>query len=111
MYKLDSDYIEAKAGDSPKIHFTLTPKTSLGENIKHVLTKRGEKVTKRFKIKGNDIIFNRVKIEDSEIYTISLVQDDKTLTEETFELDIAPHSTVEPGSSETGKSKSATLNA
>lgn len=98
-YEFDSDFLEAKVGDSPTVHFTLKSDLPLPEDIKHVLTtKDGKGIPERFKIEGNDITFHKVRVTDSGIYNIHCYQNGKSLVEDNLELDIAPNVSVRSSS-------------
>lgn len=85
----DSDYVEAKAGESPTLTFTSPP---LPEPVRHSLKKDGKVATKRFNIENSVITFRNVKEWDSGTYTISCESEDKSVIEEKLELWIAPAS-------------------
>ncbi len=89
-YSLETDYLEAFAGTSPTLTFTVTSDPPLAENTKHTLTKRGGgEVTKRFKVESNSITFRRVRAaEDSGTYTISCCNSTGEVGHATLELEV-----------------------
>lgn len=93
MYSLDKDYVEAEVGDSPTVSFTVSSDPPLPENVKHTLSKVA---TRRFKVEGNVIKFNKVRLTDSGLYTISCRSSTGRLIEETLELEIRLPSNVQP---------------
>ena len=73
-YTLESDYIEAAAGTTPTVRFSVCP--PLDEGIRHTLTKEGGRAaTKRFKVEDDIIIFWRVTETDEGRYSISCEND------------------------------------
>ena len=88
-YVLDTDYVEAEAGSSPVVTFSVTSDPPLNEVIKHTLKKSdGSIVTKRFKVDSNSITFRRVRVEDSGIYTISCCSEEGKEVQATLELEV-----------------------
>ena len=83
--------MEARAGDSPVVSFTVTSDPPLTEDTEHKLTKEdGSKVTKRFKVDSGSITFRKVRVEDSGEYTISCCNEEGEVGQATLELDITP---------------------
>ena len=75
-YTLESDYIEAAAGTTPTIQFSVDCYPPLDEDVRHTLTKEGGgAATKRFKVEGDTITFCRVIVDDSGTYHISCEND------------------------------------
>lgn len=100
-YLLATDYLEAAAGSSPIVTFTVTSDPPLAEDTKHTLRKcDGIAVTKRFKVESNRITFRNVRVEDTGTYVISCCNDKEQVGQETFELDVPDCH----GSAQTGKS-------
>ena len=91
-YSLDTDYLEAEAGSSPIVTFTVTSDPPLAEDTMHTLRKKsdGSKTTKRFRVENNHIIFRKVRAGDSGIYTISCYNDDEVMGQEELELVVVP---------------------
>ena len=86
-YTLESDYIEAAAGTTPTVRFSVCP---LDEGVRHTLTKEGGgTATKRFKVEDGTIIFRRVTEADSGMYSISC-ENDVGIGQATLELSVIP---------------------
>ncbi len=102
--------MEAEAGSSPTLAFTVTSDPPLAEAIKHTLTKSdGSKANKRFKVESGRITFRKVRVEDSGTYTINCCSDEGEVGQATLELEVTPPqpSTRQPphshGTTQTGK--------
>ena len=94
-YTLDTDYVEAVAGSSPIINFTVTSEPPLAEGTKHSLTfeETGNAAPRRFMIRGNCITLRNVRSSDSGAYIISCCNEAGE-GKETFELDVTEASCV-----------------
>ena len=88
-YSLETDYLEAEAGSSPTLTFTVTSDPPLAEDTEHTLSKSdGSKATRRFKVESNRITFRKVRVEDSGTYTISCCSDEGEVGQATLELEV-----------------------
>ncbi len=88
--------MEAKVGESPTLHFTVTSEPPLAEDIRHTLTHEdGRTATKRFKIEKDKIIFCNVRVADTGIYAISCRNAAGLVGKETLELEVTPGMTCE----------------
>ncbi len=85
-YSLETDYLEAEAGSSPTLAFTVTSDPPLAEDTEHILSKSNS--TKRFKVESNRITFRKVTVEDSGLYTISFCSDEGKVGQATLELEV-----------------------
>ena len=90
QYSLEDDYVEAKAGDSPTLHFTVTCDPPLAQDTTHSITNEKGEVVRRFKVQDNCITFRKVRTADSGLYTISCCNTKGLEGKATFELDISP---------------------
>ena len=89
-YTFEPDYIEAAAGTTPTVQFSVCP--PLDEGVRHTLTKEGGgAATKRFKLEDGTIIFRRVTEADSGMYSISC-ENDVGVGQATLELSVLPSS-------------------
>ena len=102
--------MEAEAGSSPTLTFTVTSDPPWLKDTEHTLSKRGGgEVTRRFKVESNRITFRKVGVEDSGTYTISCCNEEGEVGQATLELEVthAQPQTHQPahshGSSQTGK--------
>ena len=87
-YTLESDHIEAAAGTTHTIQFSVCPPSD--EGVQHTLTREGGvAVTKRFKVDDDSIIFDRVTEADTGMYTISC-ENDVGRGQTTLELVVNP---------------------
>ena len=88
-YALDPDYVAAKVGESPIIHFTVTSTPPLPEDIRHTLTHEdGRTATKRFTLEKDKITFRDVRVADTGIYAISCRNDAGLVGKESMELEV-----------------------
>lgn len=100
-YVLDPDYVEAKAGQSPTLHFTVTSEPPLASDAKHSLTHAdGSLATKRFKVTTDTITFNKVRVADTGFYSISCRNDAGLVGKETLELEVTADNTPAPHTSQ-----------
>ena len=88
-YELEDDYIEAQAGESPILHFSVTSDPPLTENTRHVVTAENGGIVRRFKVQDNCITFRNVKTTDTGSYTIRCRNAKGLEGKATFELDIS----------------------
>ena len=88
-YKLDDDYVEAQAGESPTLHFSVTSDPPLTENTTHDITAENGGIVRRFKVQNNCITFRNVKTTDTGSYTISCRNAKGLEGKATFEMDIS----------------------
>ena len=109
-YSLETDYLEAEAGSSPTLAFTVSSDPPLAEDTEHTLSKSdGTKATKRFKVESNCITFRKVRVEDSGTYSISCCSEEGEVGQATLELEVTPPAppTHQPahshGNTQTGK--------
>ena len=100
-YSLNPDYLQAVAGTSPTVHFTVTSCPPLVE-VKHTLKRGGRPTTKRFKVEENQITFQNVREADSGEYVISCCNDDGEEGEESLELEVIGDETTGTASSTCG---------
>ena len=101
-YSLSTDYLEAPAGTTPTVTFIVTSDPPLADDTEHTLSRRGrEDITRRFRIEDNCIMFRKVRVEDSGMYTISCCDDEREVVQATIELEIMPKS--EPLTEPAGK--------
>lgn len=95
-YQLKTDFLEAQAGQTLTVHFTVISDPPLDEDVKHTLCKEGVALLgRRIKVQSNNIIFRNVRESDSGIYTISCCNDEGIKGEEIFELEISS-SVIDP---------------
>lgn len=88
--------MEAEAGSSPNVMFTVTSCPPLPENCIHTLRKSdGNEATKRFKVESNCITFRKVRVEDSGRYTISCCNEEGEEGHTTLELDVVAASVTQ----------------
>ena len=87
---MDDDYVKAKAGESPSLHFTLTSNSPLPDDIKHSVYSDDGKLIRRFKASGNEIILRDVEVSDSGVYTICCRDPNGLEGKATFELKVTP---------------------
>ena len=80
--------MEAQAGESPTLHFSVTSDPPLTENT-HVITAESRGVVKKFKVQDNCITFRNVKTTDTGSYTISCRNAKGLEGKATFDLDIS----------------------
>ena len=88
-YELEDDYIEAQAGESPILHFSVTSDPPLTENTRHVVAAEKGGIVRRFKVQDNCIIFRKVRTTDTGSYTISCSNPKGLEGKATIELDIS----------------------
>ena len=81
--------MEAKAGESPTLHFSVTSDPPLAENTKHSVAAENGDVIRRFKVQGNCITFRNVRPTDTGSYTISCRNARGLEGKATIELDIS----------------------
>ena len=87
-YTLDDDYVTARAGESPTLHFTVTSDSPLPEDTKHSIHNEDGKLIRKFKVTSDLITFRDVVVSDSGEYTI-MCQDARGLQgRATFQLNI-----------------------
>ena len=84
------DHVEAVAGESPVVHFSVTtePHTLFPKHIVHTVTRRGEDVSSLFIIKKDSITLPHAKASDSGNYEISCCDDNGVKGKKTFSLKI-----------------------
>ena len=97
-YSLETDYLEAEAGSSPTLTFTVTSDPPLAEDTEHTLSKSDGTKATRFKVESNCITFRKVRVEDSGMYTISCCSEEGEVGQATLELEVmhAAHPTHQP---------------
>ena len=96
-YALELEYIEAAAGTTPTVQFSVNCCPPLDEDVRHALTKEGSRaVTKRFKVEYGTIIFCRVTEADSGMYSISC-ENDVGVGQATLELVVNPSTMTTAG--------------
>ena len=72
VYKVTPNSVEAEAGKSVSVQFSLENEKQCGEISQHTLRKKGsENITTPYKILDNEIMFSEVAVKDGGIYTIS----------------------------------------
>ena len=102
-YTLESEYIEAAAGTTPTVQFSVDCYPPLDEDVRHTLTKEGGgAATKRFKVEGGTITFCRVIVDDSGTYHISC-ENDVGKGQAALELVVNPSTTTTTGSPKASK--------
>ena len=84
-YELDDDYVEAQAGESPTLHFSVTSDPPLDSSTKHIITNESGAIVRKFKVQDNCITFRNVKTTDTGLYTIRCGEGFRA----TFELEIS----------------------
>ena len=91
-YVMKLEYVEAVAGESPVVHFSVTtePRTLLPKHIVHTVTRRDEDVSSLFIIKKDTITLPNAKVGDSGLYKISCHDNNGVKGETTFTLKIKP---------------------
>ena len=83
--------MEAEAGSSPTLAFTVSSDPPLAEDAEHTLSySDGTKATRRFKVERNRITFRKVRVEDSGTYTISCCSEKGEVGQATLELEVTP---------------------
>ena len=93
-YALKSRYIEATAGTTPTVQFSVDCCPPLDEDVRHTLTKEGAgAATMRFEVEDDIIIFRRVTETDGGRYSISC-ENDVGMGQETLELVVNPSTTT-----------------
>ena len=71
VYKVSPNPVEAEAGKSVSVHFSLENEQQCGE-ISHSLRKEGsENITTPYEIVDNEIVFPQIEVEDRGLYIIS----------------------------------------
>ena len=93
-YVLKSHYIEATAGTTPTVQFSVDCCPPLDEDVRHTLTKEGAgAATMRFEVEDDIIIFRRVTETDGGRYSISC-ENDVGMGQATLELVVKPSTTT-----------------
>ena len=76
VFKLESSSLEAQAGDSVSVNYSVVNDPHSGEMHSHFLKKEGqEKILTDYEITENGIVFKKVSIEDNGTYIISCQND------------------------------------
>ena len=71
VYKLESSSFKAEAGTGVSVKFSVVNDPHSGKISPHTLKKEGyENITTDYKIRENEIVFNKVSIEDNGLYKI-----------------------------------------
>ena len=92
-YALKSRYIEATAGTTHTVQFSVDCCPPLDEGVRHTLTKEGSgAATMRFEVEDDIIIFQRVTETDGGRYSISC-ENDVGMGQATLELVVNPSTT------------------
>ena len=84
--------MEAQAGESPTLHFSVTSDPPLTENTRHVVATENGDIVRRFKVQDNCITFRNVKTADTGLYIISCRDANGLEGKATFELNISESS-------------------
>ena len=83
------DYVEADAGTTHTLNFDVSSDPPLVEDVQHTLIMEGgEPAPRRFRVKGNSIIFRNVTLNDSGTYVISCENDDGEVGQASLDLEV-----------------------
>ena len=88
-YEIYSTQVKAEAGTSVLVKFSMVNDPHSGKISPHTLEKEGRGITTAYRIKENEIVFNKVSVEDKGKYTISC-QNEAGEGSATFELEVTP---------------------
>ena len=89
MYKLESSIVKAEAGTSASVKFSVINDLHSGKISPHTLKKEGRSIMTAYSIKENEIVFNKVSVQDSGNYTISC-RNEAGERSATFVLQVTP---------------------
>ena len=88
-YEIYSTLVKAEAGTSVSVKFSVVNDPHSGKIGPHTLERKGRGITTAYRIKENEIVFNKVAVEDKGKYTISC-RNKAGEGSATFELDVSP---------------------
>ena len=88
----DHQILLAVAGESPTIHFTVTSDNPIPKHPKHTIIREDSGAVRKdlFVIKGEDINFPEVQVNNSGTYVISCHNNDGLEGRQSFKLTITP---------------------